>query len=68
MSENSDAVVIVVSEETGTISVAENGELTRGFSKESLAKLLKSRLIPDAQSDGTGNTFVGRMISGWKKQ
>ena len=68
MSENSDAVVIVVSEETGTISVAENGELTRGFSKESLAKFLKSRLIPDAQSDGTGNTFVGRMISGWKKQ
>ncbi len=68
MSENSDAVVIVVSEETGTISVAENGELTRGFSRESLAKLLKSRLIPDAQSDGTGSTFVGRMISGWKKQ
>lgn len=68
MSENSDAVVIVVSEETGTISVAENGELTRGFSKESLAKLLRSRLIPDAESDGTGTTFVGRMISGWKKQ
>lgn len=68
MSENSDAVVIVVSEETGTISVAENGELTRGFSKESLARLLKSRLIPDTQSDGTGTTFVGRMISGWKKQ
>lgn len=66
MSENSDAVVIVVSEETGTISVAENGELTRGFTKDSLAKLLKSRLINPVQSE-TGGGFVGRMISGWKK-
>ena len=31
MSENSDAVVVIVSEETGTISVAVNGELRRGF-------------------------------------
>ncbi len=68
MSENSDAVVIVVSEETGTISVAENGDLTRGFSKDSLAKLLRSRLIPDEQNDGSGSTFVGRMISGWRKK
>ncbi len=67
MSQNSDAVVVVVSEETGTISVAENGELTRGFSKDSLSKLLKSRLIPEAQTDSTSSSFVGRMISGWKK-
>ncbi|SDA14259.1 diadenylate cyclase [Ruminococcus sp. YE71] len=68
MSENSDAVVIVVSEETGTISVAENGELTRGFSKDSLAKLLRSRLVTEEQNDGTSSTFVGRMISGWRKK
>lgn len=67
MSENSDAVVIVVSEETGTVSVAENGELTRGFSKESLSKLLKSRLIPETQSDTSATNFAGRMISRWKK-
>ncbi|MFT3951986.1 MAG: diadenylate cyclase CdaA [Oscillospiraceae bacterium] len=47
MSENSDAIVVVVSEETGTISVAEDGELTRGFTKDSLRKLLKARLIPE---------------------
>lgn len=47
MSENSDAIVIVVSEETGTISVAEDGELTRGFTKDSLKKLLRARLIPE---------------------
>ncbi len=68
MSENSDAVVIVVSEETGTISVAENGELTRGFSKDSLAKLLRSRLIPEEQNNGNSSTFVGRVISGWRKK
>lgn len=40
MSENSDAIVVVVSEETGNISVAENGELTRGYSKDSLKSFL----------------------------
>ncbi len=68
MSENSDAIVVVVSEETGTISVAENGELTRGFSKESLAKLLRKSLIPEAQSGSNTNNIAGRVISRWKKQ
>lgn len=45
MSENSDAVVIVVSEETGAISVAENGVLKSGFTRESLHQLLTKRLI-----------------------
>ncbi len=47
MSENSDAIVIVVSEETGTISVAENGELTRGYTKDRLIQMLKAKLIPE---------------------
>lgn len=46
MSENSDAIVIVVSEETGQISVAENGTLTRNFTREKLHNLLCERLIP----------------------
>lgn len=45
MSENSDAIVIVVSEETGAISVAENGVLKSGFTRENLHHLLVERLI-----------------------
>lgn len=45
MSEVSDAVVIVVSEETGRISVAQNGVLSREFTQESLEKLLYKILI-----------------------
>ncbi|MCD7958983.1 MAG: diadenylate cyclase CdaA [Ruminococcus sp.] len=45
MSENSDAIVIVVSEETGAISVAENGVLRSGFTREQLHQLLTEKLI-----------------------
>lgn len=47
MSENSDALIIVVSEETGTISVAENGDLKRGYTRDSLKKLLRTKLLPE---------------------
>ena len=40
LSENSDALVIVVSEETGVISLAVNGRLTRNYDKEKLKSIL----------------------------
>lgn len=46
MSENSDAVVVVVSEETGTISVAINGILTRNYSRETLKSALEGLILP----------------------
>ena len=45
MSENSDAVVVVVSEETGLITVAQNGRLIRGLTSEQLSAKLKAELI-----------------------
>lgn len=47
MSEVSDSIVIIVSEETGTISIAENGSLTRFYTKDTLRKLLTEKLIPE---------------------
>ncbi len=47
MSEVSDAIVIIVSEETGIISIAENGVLERGFDREKLYAYLKNKLLPE---------------------
>lgn len=51
ISEASDAVVVIVSEETGTISVAIGGMLKRHLAPQTLEKLLTHELIPaeDAQ-------------------
>ncbi|MBE6701610.1 MAG: TIGR00159 family protein [Ruminococcaceae bacterium] len=47
MSENSDAIVIVVSEETGIISLAISGNLERNFDFYSLKKRLTKELIQE---------------------
>jgi diadenylate cyclase len=46
MSENSDAVVVIVSEETGSISVAIGGMLKRHLMPETLENLLRNELLP----------------------
>ena len=47
MSENSDALVVVVSEETGAISVAKNGQLIRGLTLGELLEHLNGFLVPE---------------------
>lgn len=47
MSENSDSVVVVVSEETGTISIAVDGVLTRGYNENTLKNALVRLLIKE---------------------
>lgn len=58
MSEKSDAVVVIVSEETGDISVATEGMLRRGLKPETLEKLIRAELMPD-DSEKKG-IFKGR--------
>lgn len=70
ISENSDAVVVIVSEETGTISVAANGKLVRGLSEEKLRARLSEafgRTIGGKELRGAVNAalpFVGRLTNG----
>jgi diadenylate cyclase len=45
ISEQADVISIIVSEETGGISVAENGIITSGLSKDSLRKKLKESFV-----------------------
>lgn len=52
-SEVSDAVVVIVSEETGTISVATGGMLKRHLAPQTLEKLLMSELVPDTEAPQT---------------
>ena len=51
MSENSDAGVVVVSEETGQISVVTNGVITRNYTRETLQSELESRLLADSTGE-----------------
>ena len=62
MSENSDAVVVIVSEETGTISVAVGGVLKRHLAPRTLEKLLHNELCPVEEVDREKNPIL------WLKQ
>ncbi len=65
MSENSDAAVVVVSEETGIISIAVNGEITRNYNSITLREELNKLLFVDERPASGGLTgffkkFVGK--------
>lgn len=52
MSENSDAVVLVISEETGKISLAVEGKITRNYNKETLIKALSELFVTNESNTG----------------
>jgi len=57
MTENSDAVVLVVSEETGIISLVSNGQITRNFNSVSAGAELK-RLLLDSENSEKNSTIA----------
>lgn len=59
MSEHSDAVIVIVSEETGGISIAVDGMLKRRLSPETFEAILRSELLPaEEQQRRRWDTFV----------
>lgn len=47
MSENGDALVVIISEETGVISTANDGRLIRGYNRDTLTSFLNTELLGD---------------------
>lgn len=58
MSEHSDAVVVIVSEETGSISAAVGGMLKRHLAPETLDRLLRNELIADVGEKEKKGTLI----------
>lgn len=62
MSEHSDAVVVVVSEETGYVSVAKNGELTRNVTNGNLREILLSELVVSKEKSNNDKNKVKKLF------
>ena len=67
IAENSDAIAIVVSEETGIISMAKNGVLIRHFDRQTLYTRLVDEMIPKETTveKSTADTWKDRVKSVW---
>ncbi len=60
VSENYDCIVVVVSEETGSISFAKGGQLKRHLAPETLERMLMQELMPEKED-------LGKSVASWLK-
>ena len=69
MSEHSDAVVVIVSEETGSISAAVGGMLKRHLAPETLERLLRNELLNDNDKEKRSSQIplLGQIFGGRKE-
>lgn len=65
VTENSDAIVVIVSEETGRISIAFEGILTRNLVPDTLKKSLAKVMLPQKDEKGRMVIWKGKNI--WKR-
>lgn len=63
LSEETDALVVVVSEETGTISVAYKGGLSRGLDEERLRRILMRVLYRRTREDPPGTSWIRKRLN-----
>ena len=70
MSEHSDAVVVIVSEETGSISAAVGGMLKRHLAPETLERLLRNELLNDSGREKKSGQLplLGLLLGGNKRE
>ncbi|MBO5360259.1 MAG: diadenylate cyclase CdaA [Clostridia bacterium] len=66
MSEESDAVVVVVSEETGTISIVSKGNIKRDLTSAQLRDMLQDYLI--VHEDEKKKGLIGKLLSRFSKK
>jgi hypothetical protein len=62
LSEQCDALIVVVSEETGTISIAENGRIHRRLDEDQLTHVLTPAFAYSARSS------IFELVRGWRKK
>ena len=62
MSENSDAIVVIVSEETGIISMAKNGVLIRRLDRQNLFNLLQEEIVPPEEAEAEKASPLQRLL------
>lgn len=63
ISEQSDAVVLIVSEETGTVSIARNGELMRYLRADDVKEILNNALFKN--NNNVKESFLEKLMQ-WK--
>ncbi|MGM9618348.1 MAG: diadenylate cyclase CdaA [Oscillospiraceae bacterium] len=68
MSENADSVVVIVSEETGGISVAIGGMLKRHLKPETLENILRNELLPQDAQEKDMPEWKKLWLQLWKKE
>ena len=70
ISEHSDAVVVIVSEETGSISAAVGGMLKRHLAPETLDRLLRNELISaeEQENESTSHSWIEQLVNRSRKE